>query len=95
MSVSCHFFCTPNRYTTIYAELRPRSRREAITPGQLRDKQDVLIRQLERKFGISEAESELIRAVEEPVRLDAALDEILFAESKDAVLEKLGTHGGA
>ena len=42
---------------------------KGISLGQLRDKQDVLIRQLERKFGIGEAESELIRAVEEPARL--------------------------
>ena len=55
VSVSCHFFCTQNRYTTIYAELRPRSRREGITPGQLREKQNILIRQLERKFGIMDA----------------------------------------
>ena len=73
-------------------EGRREGRQEGISLGQLRDKQDVLIRQLERKFGIGEAESELIRAVEDPVRLDAALDEILFAESKDAVLGKLPTH---
>ena len=29
---------------------------------------------------------------QEPARLDVALDEILFAESKDAVLGKLPTH---
>ena len=47
---------------------------------------------LKRKFGIGDRERELIRAVEEPARLDAALDEILFAEDRDAVLGKLGTH---
>ena len=73
-------------------EGRQEGRQEGMSLGQLREKQDVLIRLLDRKFGIGEAERELIRAVEEPARLDAALDEILFAESKDAVLGKLPTH---
>ena len=38
-----------------FAALRPRSRREGISLGQLREKQDILIRQLERKFGIMDA----------------------------------------
>ena len=74
-------------------EVKTKGRQEGISLGQLRDKQDVLIRLLDRKFGIGEAERELIREVEDPVRLDAALDEILFAENRDAVLEKLGTRG--
>ena len=54
---------------------RREGRQEGISLGQLRDKQDVLI-----------------RTMIEPTRLDTALDEILFAETKDAVLRKLGAH---
>ncbi|TVR36155.1 MAG: hypothetical protein EA404_00085 [Spirochaetaceae bacterium] len=43
----------------------PQSAREPLTP-QLQDKHDVLIRLLDRTFGISDAERELIRAVEYP-----------------------------
>ena len=57
--------------------------------GRVTDKQDVLIRLLSRKFGVSEAERESIRGVEDPDRLDAALDEFAVAETKEAVLEKL------
>ena len=69
-----------------YAEkLETKGREE----GRLTDKQDVLIRQLSRKFDVSDAERESIRGVEDPDRLDAALDELVVAETKEAVLEKL------
>jgi hypothetical protein len=57
--------------------------------GRVIDKQDVLIRLLSRKFSLSDAERESIRGVEDPDRLDAALDELVVAETKQAVLEKL------
>ena len=57
--------------------------------GRVIEKQDVLVRQLSRKFGVSDAERESIRGVEDPNRLDAALDELVVAETKEAVLEKL------
>ena len=38
---------------------RQEGRQEGISLGQLREKQDVLIRQLERKFGIGDTEREL------------------------------------
>ena len=69
-----------------YAEvLETRGREE----GRVTDKQDVLIRQLSRKFDLSNAERQKIRGVEDPDRLDAALDEVVVAETKQAVLEKL------
>ena len=40
-------------------EVKIKGRQEGISLGQLRDKQDVLIRQLERKFGIGDTEREL------------------------------------
>ena len=38
---------------------------------------------------MSDAERETIRGIEDPDRLDAALDELVVAETKEAVLEKL------
>jgi hypothetical protein len=44
---------------------------------------------LSRKFDVADAERERIRSVEDPDRLDTALDELVVAETKEAVLEKL------
>jgi predicted transposase YdaD len=77
-----------------YAEVletrgREKGRHEGREEGRVADKQDVLIRLLSRKFDLSDAERERIRGVEDPDRLDAALDEFVVAETKQAVLEKL------
>ena len=53
------------------------------------DKQEVLIRQISRKFGITDQERNVIKSVNDPAFLDRALDEILFAESKEVVLRAL------
>ncbi len=71
---------------TYAEELKTKGREE----GRVADKQDVLIRQLSRKFGLTDAERQRIRGVEDTERLDAALDELVVAETKEAVLEKLG-----
>jgi hypothetical protein len=69
-----------------YAEkLETKGREE----GRVSDKQDVLIRLLSRKFDVTDAERETIRGMEDPDRLDAALDEFAVAETKETVLEKL------
>ena len=53
------------------------------------EKQDVLIRLLTRKFGLADAERQRIRGVDDTAALDAALDELVVAETKEAVLGKL------
>ena len=63
--------------------------RHGVERGALQRSRDVLIRQLDRKFGLTEAESERIMACADQASLDAALDEILDASSKAQVLEKL------
>ncbi|NBC28725.1 MAG: hypothetical protein GVY29_01900 [Spirochaetes bacterium] len=68
---------------------REEGREKGRNEGRITDKQEVLIRQLSRKFDVSDAEREKIRGVEDPDRLDAALDEFAVAETKEAVLEKL------
>ena len=57
--------------------------------GQLSDKQDVLIRQMNLKFGLEENEKNLIRKVQESWLLDAALDAIVISDDKSGVLGKL------
>jgi flagellar biosynthesis/type III secretory pathway protein FliH len=73
-----------------YAEkLETKGREEGREEGRVAGKQDVLMRLLSRKFDVSDAERETIRGMEDPDRLDAALDELVVAETKEAVLEKL------
>ena len=48
-----------------------------------------MARQLDRKFGLAEAERERIMVCEDQAALDAALDEFALAESKEQVLAKL------
>jgi hypothetical protein len=44
---------------------------------------------LTRKFGLADPERQLIEATDDTAALDAALDELVVAETKEAVLEKL------
>ena len=62
---------------------------KGIEKGTLLDKKDVLINQISKKFGITEDDRLLITAIEDKNKLDLALDEILFAESKDVLLDIL------
>ena len=62
---------------------------EGLERGELQNKQRVLIRQLAKRFGLSDHEREHIESCEDRVALDAALDEFAVAESKEAVLAKL------
>jgi flagellar biosynthesis/type III secretory pathway protein FliH len=54
--------------------------------GTIQDKQEVLCKQLTRKFGVSEEERSFIKSIYDRDKLDCALDEILFAETKKQVL---------
>ena len=77
-------------YMTIADELMERGElrgiRKGKREGKIEEKQQVLVRQLKRKFVLSEEENELILAVVDPDVLNRALDEIITAESKEAVL---------
>ena len=53
------------------------------------EKQQVLVRLLKRKFGLSEEETKQIIAFQDPDILDKALDEIITAGKKEEVLELL------
>ena len=75
----------------------PRAREVVMTiaeelqrEGALRDRQEVLVRLLTKKFGLTDGERSLIERTTDTERLTAALDEILVAGRKEQVLEKLG-----
>ena len=70
---------------TIAEKLINQGRAEAM----LTERRKTLARQLEKKFGLSEDERHFIDSIEDLDRLSGALDEILFAESKQQVLDKL------
>jgi hypothetical protein len=68
---------------------RKAGRIEGRIEGSIESRQQVLKRQLDRKFGLTEEEGQLVRSQADPEKLDAALDSVLFADSKGAVLEHL------
>ncbi|MFW5745697.1 MAG: Rpn family recombination-promoting nuclease/putative transposase [Spirochaetota bacterium] len=62
---------------------------EGLEKGALADKRAVLIRLVSRRFSLGDAERRRIESCDDPAALDAALDEVVTADSKDAVLAKL------
>lgn len=70
-------------------EGRVEGRVEGMELGELVDKHNVLIRQADRKFSISEEKKQFILSVLDPEKLDTALDEIITADTLDEVIAKL------
>jgi len=64
-------------------------RQEGRQEGRLQEKQQVLVRLLSRKFALTDADRRRIEQTENTQLLDAALDEVVTAESKEQVLGKL------
>jgi predicted transposase YdaD len=69
-----------------------RGEKRGETRGQVQGKQQALARLLERKFGLTEEQRRRIASESDPDKLDAALDALVFAESKDEVLMEIGLH---
>ncbi len=63
--------------------------KEGRGEGRIEALQDSLKRLIKKKFGLETEESVKINQVKDPAKLEAALDEILSAETKQQVLEKL------
>jgi len=63
--------------------------KEGKEKGELLDKQNVLVKQLSKKFGITDNEKELIKKTTDLEKLDIALEDILFIDKKDEILGKL------
>ena len=74
---------------TYAEELLQEGLQEGLERGELQDKQYVLTRLMAKRLGLSDSERERIEACEDRDALDAALDEIVVAESKEPVLAKL------
>lgn len=62
---------------------------EMVNKGSLESRRETLARQLNRKFGLTDAERERISSCDDQAVLDAALDEFALAETKAQVLAKL------
>ncbi len=61
-----------------------------IHEGEIKSKQETLIRLINRKYGITDEERTLIMSIHDPDILDAALDEFAVSDEKATVLAKLG-----
>ena len=70
-------------------EGRQEGRQEGEQEGRVRDKQEVLKRLLSRRFALTAQDRRRIEEAEDPDRLDAALDAVVTAETKEAVLAEL------
>ena len=64
-------------------------RQEGISKGKVFSKQQTLIRQMTRRFGSNSFYPSIIKKCSDLDKLDAALDEIIFATTVDEVLAHL------
>jgi hypothetical protein len=76
-------------YMTIAEKLRKEGIEKGIEEGKLKDKQQVLIRLLSKKYSLTEQDRQHISSITDPDKLDRALDEIVVAETKEKVLKLL------
>ncbi|MFO7850271.1 MAG: hypothetical protein R6V67_09950, partial [Spirochaetia bacterium] len=73
-----------------YAEAaEKRGIERGIKRGIQKGEHNTLIRLLDKKFGLSEEERDLIRRSEDLENIEATLDEFVFAETKEQVLAHL------
>ena len=63
--------------------------KKGIEEGEIRDKQQIFIRQLSKKFGLDDKEKELIKSIKDKDKLDKAIDAFVFATDKKEVLNEL------
>ena len=62
---------------------------QGIEIGTLEEKQNILIRLLELKYGLSEKEKYQILSVNAFKKLDAALDALVLSEDRESVIKLL------
>ena len=56
--------------------------KQGESKGEIKGKQELLIKQLRRKFNLTHGEEKMIRSVTDEAKLDAAAEAILGAKSK-------------
>jgi hypothetical protein len=80
-------------YMTYAQEMRREGLQEGLQEGRqqgsLQRSREVLARLMDRKFGLTDAERERIMGCEDELAMEAALDTILEAETKEQVLAML------
>lgn len=62
---------------------------EFIQEGKIQEKQEVLIKLISKKFGLTEAEKTYISSVSDPDALERGIDKFVFADSKEQVLSAI------
>lgn len=63
--------------------------RKGMKEGELLNQQHILIKLLSRKFGLTEAEKELICSTDNLEKLEKAIEETVFKDSKSQLLNYL------
>ena len=81
--------CGFGAYQEVFVTLAEKLTKKGERLGKLHGKQQVLIRLLTQKFGLSPAEASLILRDQDLDRLDRALDAVLVARTKAQVLSHL------
>jgi hypothetical protein len=76
-------------YMTIAEKLRKEGMEKGIEEGKIQEKQQVLIRQLTKKYSLTLQDKQHISSITDPDKLNLALDEIVVAETKEQVLKLL------
>ena len=76
-------------FMTIAEKLIEEGREKGKEEGVLLVKQEVLVRQLDKKFGLNKREKEAIRACGDKEKLDNAIDAFVTAPDKNEVLGEL------
>ena len=71
-------------------EIMPSLAEKLMSKGEVKGKQNLLIKLLRRKFGLSSSDEKMIRSITDESKLDAAAEAVLDAKSKDEVLKLLG-----
>jgi len=73
----------------IMPSLAERLIKQGESKGEIKGKQELLIKQLRRKFNLTHGEEKMISSVTDEAKLEAAAEAILDAKSKDEVLKLL------
>ena len=89
IAAESRYTSTEEDLMTYAEELLQEGLEKGIKEGELQDKRNVLMRQLTRRFEMTEAERQLIANSDDPKALDAALDEFATATEKTQVLSNL------
>jgi hypothetical protein len=75
-----------NKKMPYITDLEKYAMEKGFMSGEIKKSQNVLIKLMNKKFKLTKKEEEIISNEFNPQILDKALDEFVFADSKDAVL---------